>query len=82
MSDFGGDGSVQEELPVTSSSRMEDIGFRQEIQMAINKYSKENGSNTPDFILARYLTDCLTAFDKATASRSSFYGHHSSPGNP
>jgi hypothetical protein len=48
--------------------------FRNELQSAINRASKENGSNTPDFILAEYLSDCLTAFDKASVAREGWYG--------
>ena len=33
----------------------------------------ETRSNTPDFILARYLTDCLEAFDRATVRRDEYY---------
>ena len=36
--------------------------FEQELKDIINRYSKENGSNTPDFILGEYLTDCLKTF--------------------
>jgi hypothetical protein len=43
--------------------------FIKELQELINKYSMENGSNTPDFILAEYLRDCLVAFDKAVHVR-------------
>ena len=46
--------------------------LRQEIAAAINRHSAENGSNTPDFILAEYLTDCLAAFDKAVNARGNF----------
>ena len=49
--------------------------LRQKIEEAINKTSSENGSNTPDFILAEYLTDCLTAFDRAVTLRCRWYGH-------
>jgi len=48
--------------------------FRKEIQQVINKYSKENGSDTPDFVLARYLEDTLHAFDRAMRSREEWYG--------
>ena len=47
--------------------------FRKELAALINRYSLENRSDTPDYILAEYLTDCLTAFDRATASRSDWY---------
>jgi len=39
------------------------------IAHALNCESAENGSNTPDFILARYLVACLAAFDEAVKTR-------------
>jgi len=33
--------------------------FAKELENLINRYSKENDSNTPDFILANYLMMCL-----------------------
>lgn len=48
--------------------------FQQELSLLINMHSKENGSNTPDFILARYMYDCLKAFDNASLARSNWYG--------
>jgi len=47
--------------------------LRTEIEEAINKNSCENGSDTPDFILAEYLTDCLKTFDKAVVRREEWY---------
>lgn len=43
--------------------------FLQELSEVINKHSKENQSNTPDFILARYLEDCLKAFNEAVITK-------------
>lgn len=51
--------------------------FKDELESVINRYSKENGSDTPDFILANYLTDCLEAFDRAVLNRQQWYGHKS-----
>ena len=48
--------------------------LRKKIESAINRNSAENGSNTPDFILAEFLTDCLAAFDKAANRRKAWYG--------
>ena len=48
--------------------------LRNKISSAINSVSAENGSNTPDFILAEFLTDCLIAFDKASLAREKWYG--------
>ena len=50
------------------------LNLREEIQCAINRHSAENTSNTPDFILANYLIDCLTAFDAAVSHREAWYG--------
>ncbi len=58
---------------MTKQSRL-----RKDIEQAINKHSIESGSDTPDFILAEYLTDCLHAFDKATVKREEWYGRKES----
>ncbi len=44
--------------------------FDNELRELLNKYSAENGSNTPDFVLAEYMKDCLNAFDKAVTRRT------------
>ena len=48
--------------------------FRQDLEELINKHSMENGSNTPDFILAEYLIRCLNTFDHITTIRNEWYG--------
>lgn len=45
--------------------------FRNELRELLNRASAENGSQTPDFILARY---CLRAFDLAVSQREHWYG--------
>ena len=50
-----------------------DDKFRKELEILINRYSLENGSGTPDFMLAQYLIDCLAAFDKAVKVRTLWY---------
>jgi hypothetical protein len=44
-----------------------------EVKEAINKHSAENKSNTPDYILAEYLMDCLTAFENAIEQRDKWH---------
>lgn len=34
----------------------------------------ESASNTPDFILAQYLSHCLLAWNQATIQRETWYG--------
>ena len=48
--------------------------FTDQMASAINCFSRENGSNTPDFILAEFLCECLDAFDKASRAREKWYG--------
>ena len=50
--------------------------LRIDIEHAINKNSAENGSDTPDFILAEYLISCLENFDRTIHARSQWYSHH------
>lgn len=54
--------------------------LRREIKAAINSASAENGSNTPDYILAEYLITCLAAFDTAVTLRDRFYEIAPAPG--
>jgi hypothetical protein len=52
---------------------MDDFG--RELRALLNKYSMENNSNTPDFILAAYLLDCLRAWDIAMRDRETWQGN-------
>jgi hypothetical protein len=47
--------------------------FEYKLEKLLNAHSKENGSDTPDFILANYLIKCLEAFNEATTTRSEWY---------
>lgn len=49
------------------------MNFQEELTSLVNKHSMENGSNTPDFILAQYILDCLYAYNKATRHRDRWY---------
>ncbi len=52
--------------------------FRKDLQCLINCHSFESQSNTPDFILAHFLEDCLKAFDTATTQRKMWHGNEES----
>ena len=64
------------------------MNFRKELETLINKASKENDSDTPDWILAQYLESCLNAFTIATRDRDRWWGpkvkkeHVPEPVNP
>lgn len=44
-----------------------------ELEHLINRHSIENDSNTPDFILAMYIQNCLDAFAVATRQRDDWH---------
>jgi hypothetical protein len=52
----------------------EDDKFIRELRDLINSHSKENNSDTPDIILAKYLKRCLDLFDEIIPLREDWYG--------
>ena len=62
-----------------SNIQANETTFRDDIRDVINSHARETGSNTPDFILAKYLTDCLDAFENASNWRQCW---HSTDGVP
>lgn len=48
--------------------------FKKELESLINRHGRENVSNTPDFILAQYLLDCLENFNRTSLAREKWYG--------
>lgn len=61
------------------------MSLHRDIAAAINRHSRENVSNTPDYILAEYMLICLAAFEKATEQTKAWHGTlpaaASGPGN-
>lgn len=53
---------------------MERTQFELRLEELINEYNLENGSDTPDFILANYLNECIKNFDAAVKQREEWYG--------
>jgi hypothetical protein len=59
--------------------KMAESEFQNELAALINRHSCENISETPDFILARYLEQCLKAFEAAVHRRDVWYGNGEVP---
>jgi len=55
-------------------SKIKMSNFKKELEQLINSHSLENDNNTPDFILAEYLTGCLKVFNKTIEKREKWYG--------
>lgn len=53
--------------------------FQNELTNLINRCSRENASDTPDYILAMYLLNCLEAFDQAVRQRENWFGRDPRP---
>jgi hypothetical protein len=54
--------------------------FASELEVLLNRHSMESPSNTPDFILAKYLIDCLATYNKTIVDRANWYGRMDKPG--
>lgn len=54
--------------------------FVEELQCLINRYSIENESNTPDFILAKYMLTSLINWQDTCKAREEWYGKKMSIG--
>ena len=54
--------------------------FQEDLAALLNRHCQENESNTPDFIIAMYLTQCLAAWNMATQRRDRWYGVDLRPG--
>lgn len=48
--------------------------FERDLTSLLNRYSMENASNTPDFILAHFLCQCLAAWNEITQRRNNWHG--------
>ncbi len=53
--------------------------FRKQLESLLNCANMENRSDTPDFILAQYMTDCLEAYDRAVNRREVWFGRKKAP---
>lgn len=53
---------------------MKTTEFERELQELLNRYSKENESDTPDYVLAHYIKYSLKAFNQAVNLREEYYG--------
>ena len=48
--------------------------FRKDLTALLNRYSKENDSNTPDYILADYVLNCMSAYNLSVQRRDIWNG--------
>ena len=53
---------------------MEKTPLEDELAGLINSESRENDSNTPDYILSEFMMNCLDAFELASNKREVWFG--------
>lgn len=59
----------QPDQPKVDSDGMQDVELEKDLVHLLNHRSRENRSDTPDFILAEYLMGCLKVFEMAANQR-------------
>lgn len=59
-----------------------DESFVKDLACLINRYSLENGSDTPDFVIAEHLAGCLVEFNATCRRREKWYGREPIPVPP
>ena len=67
---------ADESFDIGGDIEEEETSLAQDIAVLLNKHSMENKSNTPDFILAKFLTECLLTWNRATRERERFFGRN------
>jgi hypothetical protein len=55
------------------------VEFSRDLAAVVNRYSRENASNTPDFVLAEFMVGCLRAWNETCHRREEWYGVHHRP---
>lgn len=50
------------------------VALHKGIQTLVNSLSLENESNTPDWVIADYLVECLDVWNRTTDTRERYYG--------
>jgi hypothetical protein len=57
-----------------TSNVVDGEGLEEALTRLLNRYSEERASNTPDFILAKFLINALDTFNIAVQEREKWYG--------
>jgi hypothetical protein len=56
--------------------------LERDLAALLNRYSQENGSSTPDFLLAEYLVSCLATWNTYVVKRDTWGRVQGIPGIP
>jgi len=64
--------------PDAPLARRDKEDFKRELAQLINHHSRENNSNTPDFLLATYLEGCLCNYERTVRGRDRWNAENNS----
>lgn len=64
----------QDVNPDPTAKPAERKSLARELANLLNRHSRENASNTPDWVLAEYLVGCLENFETFVNKREKWYG--------
>ncbi len=60
--------------PQPNSLPRKDMSLEKDLTEILNRHSRENQSDTPNGVLARYLIRCLNAYEDAVRQRDVYLG--------
>lgn len=55
-------------------TKEKEIQVKEELRVLINRHSLENDSNTPDFLLAEVMLQCLKSYNSVIQNRDKWFG--------
>ena len=77
---------MEEIIEIDENGKVHGNDLEHALSSALNRFSAENESNTPDWILAQFLLGCLAAWNRGTQQRETWfsadYGREAIPGEP
>ena len=70
---------MEEIIEIDEYGKVHGNDLEHALASALNRFSAENLSNTPDWILAQYLLGCLAAWNTGVQQRETWYGRDARP---
>ena len=66
-------------IEIEEDGKVHGNDLEQALTSALNRFSAENASNTPDWVLAQFLLGCLAAWNQGVGQRETWYGRDGPP---
>ena len=70
---------MEEIIEIDENGKVHGNDLKHALASALNRFSAENPSNTPDWILAQYLLGCLAAWNQGVQQRETWHGRDARP---